>query len=396
MTDVTHENWSFEPVVLRDLPWHEKSEAPPGIPVLDVALMGDTTRPEERTRQLATLREAVTSSGFFYVENHGIPDETLEAIANATRRFYALPEAFKERFHRHEAIRGYTAYRFESTARFFGAGVGKDLCMKYTMGPELTPEEIEERITTETDRASNAYSENVYPDAVFRTAWVEYYAAVEDLSRRLLELLGEAIELDEEDRRIWTEMLVERSGGELRFLQYPDVPLAACSDIEGNTPDRMGAHFDMSVITVLHQTPCANGFVSLEAKYGDTFHEVPAIRGTLVVNLGEILRLLTGGRIRATVHRAVRPPVALHRGSARDVTVFFQAPPLNALLRPIRFGSEFGEDTLFDAMYAGSEGPRSVRFSHLRAEMFGRFLRQSANPSALHEADGHLFRGPEA
>ena len=190
-------------------------------------------------------------------------------------------------------------------------------------------------------------------------------------------------------------MLVERSCGELRFLQYPDVPAAACAGRPGNVDDRMAAHFDMDVITLLHQTPCDNGFVSLEARHGDTFYKVPAIRGTLVVNLGEIIRLLTGGRVRATVHRVVRPPLDLQHGSARDVTVFFQAPPLNAELRPLPFGDDVGHETIFDDFYriAGPNGV--VSFSSLRARLFDEFMRQTRLPDEAHEHDAHLFMAPQ-
>jgi isopenicillin N synthase-like dioxygenase len=203
-------------------------------------------------------------------------------------------------------------------------------------------------------------------------------------------LLGDALELSPDNKVVWNEMLVERSCGELRYLQYPDVPLDACADISGNASDRMAAHFDLDVITLLHQTPCENGFVSLEAKLGEEYVKVPAIRGTLVVNLGEVIRLLTGGSVRATLHRVARPPRNLHQGSARDVAVFFQAPPLNAKLRPVEF-SGIGQKTIFDDFYryAGAEG--HVSFSQLRARLFAEFLQQTNVPDKEHEKDAHLF-----
>ncbi len=396
MRDDLRENWDFRPITLSALRWHDESEAPDGIPVLDLDVLGDRSRPAARAAQLEALRDAVTRSGFLYVKNHGISDAEIEAISNETRAFYGEPEAYKREFDKHADIRGYTSYRFESTARFFETGKGKDLCMKYTMGPELSPEELQARISSEADLASKAYSPNVYPNPAFRSAWVGYYGAVQRLSGRLLELMGDALDLDEESRQYWREILINNSCGELRYLQYPDVPLAACSDIEGNAADRMAAHFDLSVITFLHQTPCANGFVSLEAKLGEDFVKVPAIEGTLVVNLGEVIRLLTGGRVRATVHRVVRPPRELHRQSARDVVVFFQAPPLNARLRPLRFKSGIGHQTMFDEMYAEAGETRAVTFCQLRSRMFTEFFRHSDNPDPAHEHDASLFAPPPA
>jgi deacetoxycephalosporin-C synthase/deacetoxycephalosporin-C hydroxylase len=387
----TQENWDFQARALGEMAWYTEADAPAGVPVLDLGALRGEAGESARTEALARLREAVTGSGFFYVKNHGMTDAEVEAISNTTRDFFGRPEAEKLVYDGHETIRGYTGYRFESTARFFGTSRGKDLCMKYTMGPELTEEEVRERITSEEDIASNAYSPNLFPDADFRAAWVRAYERVHGASIQLLEALGEALALEPESRRVWSEMLVEKSCGELRFFQYPDVPREACADVPGNGVDRMAAHFDMDVITLLHQTPCENGFVSLEASIDGQFVKIPAIRGTFVVNLGEVLRLLTGGRVRATIHRVARPPQSLHRGSARDVMVFFQAPPLNARLRPMVFADGVGVDTIFDELYRAAGDAGHVRFAQLRARLFGEFIRQMEAPATEHEFDAHLF-----
>jgi isopenicillin N synthase-like dioxygenase len=390
-----YENWDFTPRRLDRMAWHSEADAPDGVPVLDLAALRGAEGSSARTRALGSLRESVTQSGFLYVKNHGITDEEIESIANATRRFFGRPEEYKAAFDRHREVRGYTGYRFESTARFFGTSRGKDLCMKYTMGPELSPEEVRQRTTSEEDVASNAYSPNVFPDDPgFRDAWVRYYDGIHRASIDLLEALGDALDLEPESRNVWNEMLVEKSCGELRYLQYPDVPRSACADVPGNAGDRMAAHFDLDVITLLHQTPCDNGFVSLEAKIdadSAAFVKIPAIHGTFVVNLGEVLRLLTGGRVKATVHRVARPPQSHHRGSARDVLVFFQAPPLSARLRPIAFRSGVGRDTIFDELYRAAGPVGSVTFSQLRARLFGEFIRQMEASDEQHEFDAHLF-----
>ncbi|GAA4463227.1 isopenicillin N synthase family oxygenase [Nibrella saemangeumensis] len=386
-----HENWDFSARQHSQLNWYAETDAPPGVPVIDLSILRGAEGAGERQRALDALREAVTKSGFFYVKNYGITDKEIEAISNATRGFFGHPEDYKQAFDRHEQVRGYTGYRLESTARFFGTGQGKDLCMKYTMGPELSPEEVRERITSEEDIASNAYSPNIFPDAGFRDAWVNYYERIHRTSLDLLEAMGEALNLSPESRSVLSEMLIEKSCGELRFFQYPDVPLNACADVPGNGTDRMAAHFDMDVITLLYQTPCENGFISLEALIGDEFVKIPAIRGTLVVNLGEVLRLLMGNFIKATIHRVVRPPQRYHLGSARDVLVFFQAPPLNARLRPLLLEPGVGSDTIFDQLYREAGGIGYVTFSQLRARLFGEFIRHMEVSDAKHESDAHLF-----
>jgi isopenicillin N synthase-like dioxygenase len=389
-----NENWDFSPRSFREMAWYSEADAPPGVPILDLASMCDLNSRKQTSRSFEALGDAVRNSGFLYIKNHGIEETEIESLANATRQFFGESERYKAQFDGGDRIRGYSSYRAESTARFFGTSKGKDLCMKYTMGPELTSEEVQARITSATDVTSNAYSENIFPNPVFRKRWIDYYAQIHRVSCELLNLLSSALDLTDEHREIWREMLVERSCGELRFLQYPDVPAAACAGISTNVDDRMAAHFDMDVITLLHQTPCDNGFVSLEAKGPEGYFKVPAIRGTIVVNLGEIIRLLTGGLVHATVHRVARPPLELQQGSARDVTVFFQAPPLNAQLRPIPFEGSVGAETIFDDFYklAGKGGV--VSFSSLRTRLFEEFSRQTRSPDDDHERDAALFAAP--
>ncbi|MCU0755318.1 MAG: hypothetical protein MUE46_09370 [Xanthomonadales bacterium] len=88
----------------------------------------------------------------------------------------------------------------------------------------------------------------------------------------------------------------------------------------------------------------------------------------------------------------VRPPMGLHAGSARDVLVFFQAPPLNSQLKRIEFNdAQVGAGSIFDELYqaAGDEG--HVRFSQLRVRLFGEFIRQMEARDAQAEAEEHLF-----
>ena len=67
-----------------------------------------------------------------------------------------------------------------------------------------------------------------------------------------------------------------------------------------------GAHSDSGALSLLLQSPGATGLQALSLD-GATWHDVPPLPGTVVVNLGEMLQLATGGYFRATVHRVVPP-----------------------------------------------------------------------------------------
>ena len=67
-----------------------------------------------------------------------------------------------------------------------------------------------------------------------------------------------------------------------------------------------GAHSDSGALTLLLQSPGVSGLQAL-APDGTTWLDVPPLPGTLVLNLGELLQLASGGYYRATVHRVVPP-----------------------------------------------------------------------------------------
>jgi isopenicillin N synthase-like dioxygenase len=50
---------------------------------------------QQRQQLLQQLRAAARDHGFFYLIGHGIADDKLRALRQASRAFFALPEADK-------------------------------------------------------------------------------------------------------------------------------------------------------------------------------------------------------------------------------------------------------------------------------------------------------------
>lgn len=121
----------------------------------------------------------------------------------------------------------------------------------------------------------------------------------------------------------------------IRHLWYRDVPVDRCSD---NTPhpERMAAHHDLDIFTLIHQTPCDNGFVSLQGQFSESSEwvDIPALPGTLVVTCGEVLSIISGGVVQAATHRVTVPPSSLSEGSARASTALFWQPHADFKVKP--------------------------------------------------------------
>lgn len=145
---------------------------------------------------------------------------------------------------------------------------------------------------------------------------------------------------------------IKESGGEsnIRHIHYPDVPPARCSDSDV-PPERMAAHHDLDIFTLIHQTPCDNEFVSLQGQFGGSkdWVGVPPVPGTLVVTCGEVLSIISGGQVTATTHRVTVPPSSLSVGSARTTTALFWQPQADFKVNPpadshFTGGYDFPED----------------------------------------------------
>ena len=92
MKRIENENWDFSPRRQSQMSWYAETDAPAGVPVIDLAILRGASGLVEQRQALGVLREAVTQSGFFYVKNHGIAEAEIETISNLTRAFFGKPQ----------------------------------------------------------------------------------------------------------------------------------------------------------------------------------------------------------------------------------------------------------------------------------------------------------------
>ena len=153
-------------------------------------------------------------------------------------------------------------------------------------------------------------------------AWQAYYERMDALCLRLLDAVRHALGLAPD---VW-DSVASDPVSVLRFLSYPDQAGGL----------RMGAHYDDTLVTVLHQSVPRNGFAAFQVTLSgeDEWHAVAPSDDGFVVNMGEALTCISGGRVLATRHRVVAPPPARSDGSARTSLVHFFLPNWNARLWP--------------------------------------------------------------
>ena len=272
----------------------------------------------------AALHRGLRETGFFYLRDHAVPPELLARIREETVHFFSLPVEQKQACR--DNLRGYAALREEDTEAGFGTGeAGEgDLCEKFTMGTPVSPRERAAAPEYyEPEPAQRFFLENVFPSPDFAATWHEYFTAMARVSARLMQGVRSALG---EPPEAWAPVL-DKPANTMRFLNYPEVASSSA---------RMAAHYDDNLLTLLHQSRTANGFNSLQVMLpGETdWRDVPANDDFLVVNVGDALMYLTGGRVVATKHRVAPVPPEKREGSARTSIAFFHIPNWNCPLRP--------------------------------------------------------------
>ncbi len=302
---------------------------PPAYADLPIVDLDDPNSRDELSRGLF-------ETGFLLLRDHVVPRDLLDGVRRTTLEFMARP--IEEKASYRGFLRGWSPYGSESGAAGYGEDSDQmDLCQKYSMGRTVTESERAEYPDYFGAPEAEVYFEpNVFPDPEMARLWQDYYARMDAICLRLLDRVREELGLG---RDAWAA-LASHPVSVMRMLAYP----------EESGGLRMGAHYDDTLITVLHQSVPENGFAALEVMLpgDDTWVPVEPTDEYFVVNVGEALTFISGGRVRATRHRVVAAPDGQAEGSARTSIVHFFLPNWNARLWPAEEPGLDAQMTRFD------------------------------------------------
>ena len=234
----------------------------------------------------ADIRAACMAHGFFYVADHGVPEDLVAAQFAWAARFFALPEAEKAALdlRNSPARRGWEGIG----AQTLDLSAQPDRKESFYCGPDYPDDHpyIRAGLTN--------YGGNQWPALPgFREQMTAYMAATTALAERLMRDLARSLSLppDVFDRTMADPMLT------LRLVRYPPHPPDAAADVFG-----AGAHTDWGAITILAQDDL--GGLEVQAADGSWMPATP-IPGTFVVNLGDMIPRWTNGLYRSNLHRVI-------------------------------------------------------------------------------------------
>ncbi len=275
------------------------------IPVIDYGsyFAGETGALE---RVAAEVGHACEEIGFFYALNHGVPEALIERAFAAARRFHALPLETKLALRLNQNNIGYLPIN----ASVQGAS---------TVHKATKPNQNESFFISH-DRAPDhpdviagkpLRGRNQWPpeEPGLRADMMEYFAALGALCDRMLPPFAVALGMPPD---FFAPYFAGEGHANLRLLHYPP---------QQTTEDNVfgqGPHTDNSFMTALARTEVPGLAVRLPS--GEWFAP-PVISGTLLINLGNIMRRWSNDRFLSTPHGVLNDS-----GTDRYSIAYFHSP----------------------------------------------------------------------
>ncbi|KAI3431223.1 uncharacterized protein J3R85_007957 [Psidium guajava] len=240
---------------------------PDSIPTIDLTGCDSDHRPSV----IGEVARAARELGFFQVVNHGVPVEVLDGTIAAVKAFHEQPMEAKARIYRRQTETGVSF--FSNVDLFHSKAASWRDTLQIRLGPKIADvEEIPE---------------------VCRHEVLEWNQQVQRLGGLLMGLLSEGLGLSpgklQELTCLETRVMV---GHYYPYCPQPDQTVGLTS------------HTDPGVITLLLQDQVGG----LQVKRGDEWVDVLPIPGALVVNIGDILQIMSNDEYKSVDHRVLANP----------------------------------------------------------------------------------------
>ncbi|KAK7278234.1 hypothetical protein RJT34_23260 [Clitoria ternatea] len=267
------------------------------IPVIDLKFEHLQEDVVARKDIVEKIRVASETCGFFQVVNHGIPKEILDEMIEGVRRFHEQPHDVKKEYYTRDFSRKVI---FGSNFDLYQSKVAnwRD-SLFFVMSPQSpNPQEL---------------------PSVCREITFSYSEHVQKLGVTLLELLSEALGLKSKH----LEEMECCKGHSVLGHYYPACP-------EPHRTIGTIEHSDPDFFTILLQDHIGG----LQVLYQNQWIHVKPVEGALVVNLGDILQLISNDKFKSAKHRVL----ANHVGPRISVACFFSThlQPFDHVYGPIK------------------------------------------------------------
>ncbi|KAL9227660.1 hypothetical protein vseg_003323 [Gypsophila vaccaria] len=318
-----------------------------GVPSIDLK------QQKEQRRELSeVIVEACQDYGIFKVVNHGVPTAVISDLEKHGLDFFAAPPTEKLLLAPSSTS---TSTSTSSSPSPFGYGF-KNIGSNGDMG------NLEYLLL-------HAAHSSTHPLSL-RHAVTAYVGAVKGLASNLLQLMAEGLWVS--DTSIFSNLIRDpQSDSLLRLNYYPPLtnplPSSSSSSAAGDHIG-FGEHSDPQILTILRSNDVAG--LQIRMPHG-LWLPVQPDPSAFYVMVGDALQVLTNGRLRSVKHRAM----ANKSGSKGRMSImYFGAPPLNAVISPLKEMVSSMTPSLYMPFTWGEykRAMRTSRLSDCRLNLFKR------------------------
>lgn len=328
------------------------------------------------TETIISVLQDPNGPGFFYLQDHGVPQSIFDSALHQSHLFHALSPAEKNEISafnngyayasgysrpgtqgaytkdpvsdvRNDTEKESLAINTRGSLVFRFPQENEVLDQPYLQEPyadflQMLPDDyrsIHPSPTVVGDAARNFFAPNQWPDPnklpEFRIVVEDYISAMRTVASDMFALFTTALQNERGTKPIPREVGMTT----MNFAHYGAIK-GGGNDEGGPTAFGIGDHTDWEVFTLLYpayypryernphvDTITGKAYTGLEIWFQDKWVSVPHKPGTVIVNQGEMLSRLSGGRFKAAVHR-----VDATRDFDRHSLVSFWAPNYDVML----------------------------------------------------------------
>ncbi len=277
------------------------------IQIIDISPYGRGTA-EGKEAVAQQVDQICQETGFMVITGHGVSEQLILDMHEMARSFFQLPMEQKLAV---QAPAGRGLGYEPVGAGALESGTPPDLKEAFDMGPVRT-QGLEEYY----QGSPRSFELDLWPESPvgMQELFTRYYLCMEELAVTLMRIFALALDLPEDtfDDKIDKHMTT------MRVMSYPPQEQ---DPLPGQL--RGGAHTDWGSLTILNTTEAPVGLQVFHRQQG--WINVPAIPGTFIVNIGDLMAQWTNDRWVSTLHRVANPPRELAH-IIRQSLIFFHQP----------------------------------------------------------------------
>lgn len=277
------------------------------IPVIDFANCGLNANDclyEANKHEVGNLLfDAFKTSGFAYLKNCGISEADVDQINAVTGEFFEAPLKEKIKYSRKPNNYGYVGLHSENLD---------------PVNPNDFKEAFNVNVGCINDPDTN-WPCDLSPQ--FYTVVKNFMEKCKLLTFQILKVLGVGMKLADTDHFLKSHSLLHQGQENctaLRTIYYPPLP----DDVEAGYV-RLGVHSDYGSITLLFQD--AIGGLQVQNLEGKFVHASP-IKGTVLINIGDLLQSWSQNQLKSTKHRVVNLEDPNKKKQVRRSIAYFVHP----------------------------------------------------------------------